>query len=79
MRGAHRLGGDAVAAGRLSVDTANSLRRGLGEPADGVTPEMLHDALDALIAGCAGPTAGATSCCTTAAGPSHAKEPPPTG
>src|SRR5680860_547652 len=46
--------GDAVSAGRISLDTANSLRKGLGEPADGVPAEALHDALTALIENCAG-------------------------
>jgi hypothetical protein len=50
--------GDAVSAGRIGLDTANSLRRGLGEPATGVTPEMLQDALGPLISDCAGPNAG---------------------
>ncbi|SDK11888.1 hypothetical protein SAMN05216282_1061, partial [Cryobacterium psychrotolerans] len=33
--------GDAVTAGRIGLDTAGFLRKGLGEPAAGVTPEML--------------------------------------
>ncbi|TFD90715.1 HNH endonuclease signature motif containing protein, partial [Cryobacterium psychrotolerans] len=44
--------GDAVTAGRIGLDTAGFLRKGLGEPAAGVTPEMLRDALTALIERC---------------------------
>ncbi|TFB55189.1 HNH endonuclease signature motif containing protein [Cryobacterium tagatosivorans] len=45
--------GDAVTAGRIGLDTAGYLRKGLGEPAADVTPDMLRDALTALIERCA--------------------------
>ncbi|TDW29563.1 HNH endonuclease signature motif containing protein [Cryobacterium psychrophilum] len=44
--------GAAVTDGTLSTDAATALRRGLGEPAIGVTDEMLADAVVALIAEC---------------------------
>jgi len=44
--------GTAVADGTLSPDAATAIRRGLGEPAIGVTEEMLTDAVVALIAQC---------------------------
>ncbi|TDW30727.1 HNH endonuclease signature motif containing protein [Cryobacterium psychrophilum] len=44
--------GTAVTDGTLSTDAATAIRRGLGEPAIGVTDEMLADAVVALIAEC---------------------------
>ncbi|TDW30474.1 HNH endonuclease signature motif containing protein [Cryobacterium psychrophilum] len=44
--------GSAVTDGTLSTDAATAIRRGLGEPAIGVTDEMLADAVVALIAEC---------------------------
>ncbi|WP_166671293.1 DUF222 domain-containing protein [Cryobacterium psychrophilum] len=44
--------GSAVTDGTLSTDAATAIRRGLGEPAIGVTEEMLADAVVALIAEC---------------------------
>ena len=49
----HAVLGDAVTAGRVGAETANSIRNGLGEVAEGVTPEILRDALVALIVECA--------------------------
>jgi len=46
--------GDAVAAGLLGLETGNSIRRGLGEPALGVPPELLRSALVLLLEECLG-------------------------
>lgn len=45
--------GDAVAEGVFSVEAATAIRRGLGEPAIGVTADMLRAALILLIPECA--------------------------
>jgi hypothetical protein len=44
--------GDAVTAGVLGLETGNSIRRGLGEPALGVSPGLLCQALIELIEQC---------------------------
>ncbi|KFF58384.1 hypothetical protein JF66_18985 [Cryobacterium sp. MLB-32] len=44
--------GDAVTDGTLSTDAATAIRRGLGEPALGVTEDMLADAIVHLVAEC---------------------------
>ncbi|KFF57887.1 hypothetical protein JF66_22870, partial [Cryobacterium sp. MLB-32] len=44
--------GEAVTDGTLSTDAATAIRRGLGEPAIGVTEEMLSDAIVHLLAEC---------------------------
>jgi len=44
--------GAAVSDGTLGTDAATAIRRGLGEPAIGVTESMLTDAVVALIAQC---------------------------
>src|SRR5680860_306417 len=44
--------GTAVTLGTLGTESATAIRRGLGEPAIGVTEEMLADAVVALIAAC---------------------------
>ncbi|WP_166791695.1 HNH endonuclease signature motif containing protein [Cryobacterium frigoriphilum] len=45
--------GDAVAQGVFTVEAATAIRRGLGEPAIGVTADMLRAALIVLIPECA--------------------------
>ncbi len=45
--------GTAVAGGVIGAETAHSIRQGLGEPAPGVTDEMLAETLVSLIAECA--------------------------
>ncbi len=45
--------GIAVAGGVIGAETAHSIRQGLGEPAIGVSGEMLAEALVGLIAECA--------------------------
>ena len=44
--------GDAVAEGVLGTNAAYLIRSGLGEPAEGVTEDMLREALAGLIAQC---------------------------
>jgi hypothetical protein len=44
--------GTAVTDGTLSTEAATAIRRGLGEPAIGVTEDMLADAVVSLIATC---------------------------
>jgi hypothetical protein len=41
---------DAVASGRLSLDAANQIRRGLGKPCDRVPAEMLTRACETILA-----------------------------
>ena len=48
----HAVLGDAVTAGRVGAETANSIRNGLGQPMIGVTPDMLREALSPLIDEC---------------------------
>lgn len=49
----HSALGEAVCRGQLGTETAHSIRQGLGEPAEGVTEEMLTAALMPLIGECA--------------------------